>query len=168
MATTEPIRNKKQFKALAEYFLRKGQLRNYTMVIMGTYTALRISDLLRLKWSDVYDEERQIFFSHVTIIEHKTGKTKTLALNAQIIGALRQSVEYKLGELSIRQPMRLELLVKLPVILCEKPGDIMRGQAVPCPQLSLWKCITIAIIRLQSVILEWPRTIWIRLIWKWS
>ncbi|MCI8494297.1 MAG: tyrosine-type recombinase/integrase [Lachnospiraceae bacterium] len=98
MATTEPIRNKKQFKALAEYFLRKGQLRNYTMVIMGTYTALRISDLLRLKWSDVYDEERQIFFSHVTIIEHKTGKTKTLALNAQIIGALRQCYCQRRGE----------------------------------------------------------------------
>lgn len=90
MAATEPIRNKKQFKALAEYFLQKGQLRNYTMVIMGTYTALRISDLLRLKWSDVYDEEHQVFFDHVTITEQKTGKTKTIALNRHILGALRQ------------------------------------------------------------------------------
>ncbi len=90
MAATEPIRNKKQLKELADYFLQKGQFRNYTMVIMGTYTALRISDLLRMKWSDVYDEERGVFQNHVTIMEQKTGKTKTIALNPQILGALRQ------------------------------------------------------------------------------
>ncbi len=60
------------------------------MVIMGTYTALRISDLLRMKWSDVYDEERRVFQNHVTIMEQKTGKMKTIALNSQILGALRQ------------------------------------------------------------------------------
>lgn len=95
MAATEPIRNKKQFKDLAEYFLQKGQFRNYTMVIMGTYTALRISDLLRLKWSDVYDEEHHVFRTHITVKEHKTGKTKTIALNKQILGALRQCYQHR-------------------------------------------------------------------------
>lgn len=57
---------------------------------MGTYTALRISDLLRLKWSDVYDENIQAFRTHITITERKTKKTKTIALNQQILGALRQ------------------------------------------------------------------------------
>jgi len=52
---TEPIRDKKQTAALALYFKNKGQYRNFTLVIMGLYTALRISDLLRLKWKDVYD-----------------------------------------------------------------------------------------------------------------
>ena len=55
------------------------------MVIIGTYTALRISDLLRMKWSDVYDEERRVFQNHVTIMEQKTGKMKTIALNSQIL-----------------------------------------------------------------------------------
>lgn len=98
MAATEPIRDKKQFKTLTEYFLNKGQLRNYTMVIMGAYTALRISDLLRLKWTDVYDETLQTFRTHITITEKKTGKTKTIALNQQVLGALRQCYLHKKGE----------------------------------------------------------------------
>ena len=89
MAATEPIRDKKQLKALGEYFLQRGQLRNYVMVVLGASTVLRISDLLRLKWVDVYDEERQTFRTHVTIREQKTGKEKTIALNKQAIGALR-------------------------------------------------------------------------------
>lgn len=95
MPATEPIRNKKQLKELTDYFLQKGQFRNYTMVIMGAYTALRISDLLRMRWSDVYDEKRKAFQNHVTITEQKTGKTKTIALNAQILGALRQLYPHK-------------------------------------------------------------------------
>ena len=71
MAATEPIRDKKQLKALGEYFLQRGQLRNYVMVVLGASTVLRISDLLRLKWTDVYDEERQTFRTHVTIREKK-------------------------------------------------------------------------------------------------
>ena len=71
MAATEPIRDKKQLKALADYFLKRGQLRNYTFIIMGTSTALRISDLLRLRWSDVYDELHSTFRTHITIIEKK-------------------------------------------------------------------------------------------------
>ncbi len=98
MAATEPIRDKKQFKALAEYFLKKGQLRNYTMIIMDAYMALRIGDLLRLKWEDVYDEEQQEFRTHVTLTEKKTGKTNTIALNQQVTGALRQCYQHRKGE----------------------------------------------------------------------
>ena len=90
MAATEPIRDKKQLKALSDYYLKKGQIRNYALIIMGVYTALRVSDLLGLKWSDVYDEERQLFRTHITITEKKTGKNKTIAINKQALGALRQ------------------------------------------------------------------------------
>lgn len=98
MAATDPIRDNKQFKALAEYFLHKGQIRNYVMVIMGTYTALRISDLLCLKWSDVYDEQRDKFHSHITIVERKTRKTKTIALNKHILTALQILFPHRQGE----------------------------------------------------------------------
>ncbi len=89
MAATEPIRDKAQLKALGDYFLKRGQLRNYALLVMGVHTVLRISDLLRLQWSDVYDAERQDFRAHITIKERKTGKIKTIALNKQATKALR-------------------------------------------------------------------------------
>lgn len=98
MAATEPIRNKEQLKKLAEYYLKKGQIRNYTLIVMGVCTVLRISDLLSLKWSDVYDAEKQDFRQHVTVIEKKTGKTKTIALNKQAILALKLCFKEKKGE----------------------------------------------------------------------
>lgn len=77
---------------MANYFLKRGQFRNYALIVVGTCTALRISDLLKLKWTDVYDEKQRVFHTHVTIVEMKTGKAKTIALNKQVLQAYRQSV----------------------------------------------------------------------------
>lgn len=98
MPAMEPIRDKKQLKALGEYFLKRGQLRNYALIVMGTCTALRISDLLRLRWTDVYDAEQERFYTHVTIREQKTGKVKTIALNQHILYALRLYLPHRRGD----------------------------------------------------------------------
>jgi integrase len=55
---------------------------------MGVHTALRISDLLRLTWDDVYDFERRRVRESVSIAEKKTGKSKLIAINSRIRAAL--------------------------------------------------------------------------------
>ena len=87
---TEPIRNKKHIRQLAEYYLNKGKLRNYLLIILGVYTALRISDLLSLKWGDVYNFELGEFRKHINLTEKKTGKAKSIAVNKQAVRALKK------------------------------------------------------------------------------
>ena len=88
MAATEPIRDKNQLKELAGYWLMRGNVRNYTLIVLGACTALRIGDLLRLKWEDVFDNNREAFYSHITLSEGKTGKQKAIAIHSFAIQAL--------------------------------------------------------------------------------
>lgn len=85
---TDPIRDKRELKALANYFLKRGELRNYTLVVLGAHTALRISDLLLLTWEDVYDYDRSKMKDRLVVIEQKTGKARNIALNQEAVHAL--------------------------------------------------------------------------------
>ncbi|MDR2088159.1 MAG: tyrosine-type recombinase/integrase [Clostridiales Family XIII bacterium] len=88
MKTAQPIRNNRQARELASYFLGRGEIRNHVLVVIGIHTALRISDLLRLTWDDVYDFERGRIRESITVTEKKTGKSKTILLNKSIVAAL--------------------------------------------------------------------------------
>jgi len=88
MAATEPIRNRKHVNKLMEYFLSRGEIRNHVLVAIGIHTALRISDILRLTWDDVYDFENKRVLSAITVFEKKTGKGKIIALHKIVIKAL--------------------------------------------------------------------------------
>lgn len=49
MSTTQPIRDKKSLQSFRNFYRdRKEHLRNYTIIVMGLNTALRINDILHL------------------------------------------------------------------------------------------------------------------------
>ena len=88
MATTQPIRNKEQVRELAAYYLDRGEMRNHVLIVLGINTALRISDLLRLTWDDVYDFTNDRVKASIELIEKKTNKSKIIALNHSVVNAL--------------------------------------------------------------------------------
>ena len=59
MAATEPIRRKDQVLKLVAHYSEREHPRNRCLILLGLYTALRIGDILRLAWDDVYDFERR-------------------------------------------------------------------------------------------------------------
>ena len=105
MSPTQPIRDKQQARELAEYYLRRGELRNHVLIIMGVHTALRISDILRLKWDNVYDFEHNRVRESLSVTEKKTNKAKVVALNDRIMRALTlYSQTAKRGGFLIKSP----------------------------------------------------------------
>ena len=89
MSTTEPIRNTIELSRFMDYYKTEcANHRNYAMIMLGLYSALRISDILNLKWSDIYDFKGRKIKSAVTVKEQKTGKINNFALNNHIQQAL--------------------------------------------------------------------------------
>lgn len=85
MSTTYPIKDKSELSAFKNFYLnQKSNYRNYALIIMGLNTALRISDILNLKWQDIFDGRKNCIRDHLEVVEHKTGKTTIIALNKTI------------------------------------------------------------------------------------
>lgn len=85
---TTPIRRKEDIDLLKHYFLSLKEYRDYTLFVLGINTALRISDLLCLKWEDVYDFTLNQYKTHIYIVEQKTKKRTCIALNKNCLAAL--------------------------------------------------------------------------------
>ena len=89
MNTAQPIRREKDLVCFREYYRKeKPDSRNYLMMAVGLNTALRISDILEMRWGDVYDFERRRYKTHLFLIEKKTGKKSLVLLNGNIREAL--------------------------------------------------------------------------------
>lgn len=88
MSTTQPLRRREDIEQLKSYFLQRRQIRNYTLVIVGINIPLRISDILRLRWCDVFDFHSDNFRKHLSIFESKTQKRTTFYINESAVHAL--------------------------------------------------------------------------------
>ena len=82
MSTTQPIRDKKSLQSFRNFYRdRKEHLRNYTIIVMGLNTALRINDILHLTYDMVYQNHKVRI--HIVVKERKTGKENRILLNSE-------------------------------------------------------------------------------------
>lgn len=91
MNTVSPIKDKKQLEAM-KCFLKARSTRNYLLLMVGISSALRVSDIIRLKVRDIWDGKKTTEF--IMLNEKKTGKPKrfpiTKNLNKAIIEFMKE------------------------------------------------------------------------------
>ena len=110
MNSVEPIKDKKIVRNLIEYF-KKNNERNSILFLMGIYTGLRISDILKLNIRDVAGKKS------LNIRDNKTNKINRLEFNHELKKALdHYTREKEPGEYLIKSRNG-------------KNGPITRGQA---------------------------------------
>ncbi|WWR15889.1 tyrosine-type recombinase/integrase [Lachnospiraceae bacterium JLR.KK008] len=93
MSTTQPIKDRAALNTFKNYYLhQKPNIRNHALIILGLNTALRISDILQLRWSDLFNDSTQQMQEHLEVKEKKTGKINIIAVNQT---AKQVLLEYK-------------------------------------------------------------------------
>jgi integrase len=86
--TTQPIRDKRQIKMICKCFSGRNERRNLTLFLFGIHTALRISDILCLRWGTLFDFNTGKMRTEFELTEQKTKKHKILAVNSHLRDAL--------------------------------------------------------------------------------
>ena len=73
MSATQPIKNKNDLTRFRNYYKEEElKPRNYALIVMGLNSALRIGDILSLRWEDVRRESA--YRRHIWIRERKDGE----------------------------------------------------------------------------------------------
>lgn len=94
MSTTQPIRDLNDVRRLTNFYLDQKQYRNHLLIVFGLHSALRIGDMLKIQWHQVYNFATNTPKQSLTIKEQKTGKSKTLALHPSVGSALRLCAQH--------------------------------------------------------------------------
>lgn len=85
MNVVNPIRDKKQLEAMKTY-LKGKNTRNYLMLMIGISSALRVSDVLKLKVSDIWTGKKPTEF--IIVREKKTNKYKRFPVTKNLNKAI--------------------------------------------------------------------------------
>ena len=78
----DPIRNPADITAIQEYFLERGNTRDYTLFSLGISFGLRAGDLLKLRLCDLYKPDGSPA-TDIELYEHKTGKKNRIRINSR-------------------------------------------------------------------------------------
>ncbi len=97
MNYVEPIRDLKKLQRIKKLLLKDGKVKELVLFEIGIKTGLRISDILKLTWKDVYSElgENPTFRQSIMVTEKKTGKNKQFRLSDNVKRAVNQLAELK-------------------------------------------------------------------------
>ncbi len=76
----DSIRSYDDFKNIQDYFLNKGQVRNYTLWTLGVALGLRISDLTKLRYKHFLLPDMETFRERTKVYEQKTGKLNDMLI----------------------------------------------------------------------------------------
>lgn len=93
----QPIRSYEDFAAIQNYFLERGDIRDWAMWTIGVSLGLRISDLLSLKICNLLNEDKT-FRKRLYIIEQKTSKMNNCLITQSVVDAatkLFESMDWK-------------------------------------------------------------------------
>jgi len=83
MNEVQPIRDLNDVTAIQNFFKKHNRIRMAYLVQLGCNIALRITDLLSIRFSDIED-------NLLVLREQKTGKTRKITLNDRSLDAVRQ------------------------------------------------------------------------------
>ena len=101
MSTTEPIKNKQDLLRFKSYYENiNPDSRNALLIAIGLNTALRIGDILVLKWNDVFDFNQEKVRQHIRIFEQKTGKFNIVAINTMLREKL---IQFRIENINIQK-----------------------------------------------------------------
>lgn len=100
----DPIRNKQDIQKIKDWIIkkmdeaetlyyRKGYARNYVIFVCGINWGLRISDLLNVKYGDVFEDDMKTFQEWHRVKEKKTGKRKELYFNKSVREAITSYIK---------------------------------------------------------------------------
>lgn len=90
MNVVSPIKDKKQLE-LMKLYLKEKSKRDYLMFMIGISSALRISDILKLKVRDVWDGKKPKEF--IFLNEKKTGKYKRFPITDNLSKSIKEYVK---------------------------------------------------------------------------
>ena len=98
MNYVEPIRDSETLSNMCLY-LKENNNRNYIMFLLGIYTGLRISDILKLRVKDVIDlsnrKDKIKIKKQIVLREQKTSKQKIIKINPILKEPLEDYVQDK-------------------------------------------------------------------------
>lgn len=99
MFTVDPIRNPGKILAIKSNLKDKKEYRDYTLFTIGINSALRASDLLKLKISDVLDDQGNIK-QYIYLRVQKTNRELKIRINK----AMREAINYYMKGAKVFDP----------------------------------------------------------------